>query len=61
MALEPLELLQRAPIGMPVVHPTLRGPICGVMLGLCAAVAMVPRCRVLSEDKALSRGCDDHL
>ena len=22
---------------------------------------MVPRCRVLSEDKALSRGCDDHL
>ena len=43
---------QCVPKGMPAVHPPLRGPICGVRLGLRAALPMAPGWRVFSEGKA---------
>ena len=48
----PLSAAQRVPKGMPAVHPSLRVAICGVRLGLLAALPMAPGCRVFSEGKA---------
>jgi hypothetical protein len=44
--------------GMPVLHPSLRGPLGSVRHGLWAEAQMLPRCRVFSEGKVLYSGCD---